>query len=381
METADEDLGAPPTSHKTLSDIRELLDQCKRLLQEWPKDNAADPDGCAKEISDTMAALNIWAANMGLLPQGRRLLASRLSHPQVSRLAQQLLMALQRDLGKYRFLHIQRRPECNQTETEKATIQGDAEDELPADADSDDSSDRSTESYRLAPESDDENAVPSSPPTIWDSINGFVHRLRQLESSVRRAGAQHRQERIQRFRNMDRNIQVYELFERCARQRVDHLFPSASLVLRERMAESVATRRLRFLYLEKHEEKKALALKKPEPDFEDDDVPEEEDNAPSPFEPEQQQEHRNLPFRHCDPGPSVQPSVMLSNTVDTRLDPTRIRMDEKTPKRAESVASVKVSTGQLPPIPRLNPCGTSFFCPYCFVVCPAEEASGQRQWM
>lgn len=79
----------------------------------------------------------------------------------------------------------------------------------------------------------------------------------------------------------------------------------------------------------------------------------------------------------------MQPSVIPSNTVDTRLDPRRLHPQEAK-EHAESVSSVlsaKLSTGSFPPIPKLDPGGVSFSCPYCFLVCPAEEASGQSQWM
>jgi hypothetical protein len=47
-----------------------------------------------------MASFNIWAANMGVFHEGRQSLTSRLkSTPDISELAQQLLVALKWDLG------------------------------------------------------------------------------------------------------------------------------------------------------------------------------------------------------------------------------------------------------------------------------------------
>lgn len=250
----------------------------------------------------------------------------------------------------------------------------DSKEESSSASESDDSSDRSsTSSYRQLQVFEDEEAPPPPRSTIWTSIQNTITSLRQLALTVRQAGAQHRQKRIRRFKNLDRNKEVYQLFERCARQKVDHLFPNASEVLRKRMAESIATRRARFLYLEQHQ-KKTSTLNEPAPALQQNEATEEEEESVLPaIEPGQQQA--------ASLGPSVQPSVVLSNTVVTKLDPRRLNPARNKMKRAESVSSVKISTGTFPSIPKLDPGGTSFTCPYCFLVCPAKEASGQSQWM
>lgn len=272
--------------------------------------------------------------------------------------------------------------ESNGVETEKASIHKDGQEGISSASESDDSSDRSsTSSYRLLSPSDDDEDLPPPPPrsTIWTSIQDTITSLRQLALTVRLAGARHRQERIQRFKNLDRNKQVYQLVEDCARQKVDFRFPKASESLRERMAESIATRRARFLYLEQHQ-KKTSTLNKPAPDLQGTEAPKDEENTPPTIQPGHQQAAIMLPPQ-SNLGLSVQPSVVLSATDRTKLDLKQLQTIQKNTKRAESVSSVKISTGTLPSIPKLDPGGTSFTCPYCFLVCPAREASGQTQWM
>jgi hypothetical protein len=242
-------------------------------------------------------------------------------------------------------------------------------------SESDDSSDRSsTSSSRQLHAFRDEEAPPPPRSTIWTSTQNTITSLRQLALTVRRAGAQHRQERIQRFKNLKRNKQLYELFERCAREKVDRLFPEASEELRDRTVQSIATRRVRFLYLEQHQ-KKTSTLNEPAPALQRNKATEEEEEESVllAIRPGQQQA--------ASLGPSVQPCDVLSNTVVTKLDPKRLNPGQNKIKRAESVSSVKLSTGTFPSIPKLDPGGTSFTCPYCFLVCPAKEASGKSQWM
>lgn len=242
------------------------------------------------------------------------------------------------------------------------------------------SSDRSSVSYRLLSKSDDDEAPPSSSArsAIWTSIEDTITSLRQLSLTVRLAGAQHRQERIQRFTNLDRNKQVYQLFEKCARQKVDFLFPDASTPLRARMAESIATRRMRFRYLELHQ-KKTSTLNEPAPALQQKEaaLETEEDTLPA-FQPVPQDAARNPHPKqeNMNLGKSV-----LSNTVVTKLDPKQLHPAQNKAHRSESVSSVKISSGKFPSRPRLDPGGASFTCPYCFLVCPAKEASGQNQWM
>lgn len=104
METSDEKLGVSPTSDETLSGLCELSVQCGELLHQLSTDDGLD-DGDRAQARDTMAGFNIWAADLGVFCDGRQSLASRLkSVPKISELVQRLLVALRRDLGKFKPL-------------------------------------------------------------------------------------------------------------------------------------------------------------------------------------------------------------------------------------------------------------------------------------
>ncbi|KAK2009326.1 hypothetical protein LZ32DRAFT_620768 [Colletotrichum eremochloae] len=79
--------------------------------------------------------------------------------------------------------------------------------------------------------------------------------------------------------------------------------------------------------------------------------------------------------------PSVQPSATLSTTTVTKLDPKKLYPARNNTKLAESVSSVKIPFNKFPTPPKFDSGGTSFTCPYCFLVCPVKEASGPDQWM
>ncbi|KAM5347455.1 hypothetical protein ACJ41O_010460 [Fusarium nematophilum] len=347
------------TSDETLSDLRQISIRCRLLLHKLSTPPDSPTDGA--EAREQMASFNIWASNMGVFREGRQSLSSRLkSAPEISELAQQLLLTLERDLEK----QVLRR---DQPEQDKAS----------SDTESEDSSDRSsTSSYRLLQPTEDDEAPTAPQSSAWTSIQNTITSLRQLALTVHRAGAHHRQARIERFKNLDRNKEVYETVERYALQKVDHLFPDASETLRKRMAQSIATRRARFSYLETHQ-KKVSTLSEPAPVLQ----PKESviDEMPQVASPAGQPQARNT----AAPQPwyleaNMDPSVVLSNTVVTKLDPRR--MQALPPKRAESVLSIQIGTGTFPSIPKLDSTGTSFTCPYCFLVCPAKEVSSQTQW-
>ncbi|KAI0543458.1 hypothetical protein F4679DRAFT_577614 [Xylaria curta] len=78
--------------------------------------------------------------------------------------------------------------------------------------------------------------------------------------------------------------------------------------------------------------------------------------------------------------PVGQSSEVFSNTIVTKLDLKRLNPGWNKAQRAGSVASVQIPASRFPSIPKLDPGGISFTCPYCFLICPAKEASGQSQW-
>ncbi|UKZ64246.1 uncharacterized protein TrAtP1_005465 [Trichoderma atroviride] len=356
MMSEDEKQHYPQLSEERLSDLRESSVRCRELLHQLSIHDGA-------RVREQMASFNIWAANMGVFRQGRQSIASRLSSaPEISKLIQQLLETLKRDVEKELS-----RKEC--------------EEESSSDSQSNDSSDRSSiSSYRpiKPPEpsepSEDDDAAPPSHSRTWTSIENTITSLRQLAITVQRAGNQHRQERTERFKT--NNAELYQLFERCARQKVEHLFPNASIILQERMARSVATRRIRFLYLNRHQ-KKISTLGKTAPVLQREPEPIEADPAQA-ASPAGYQETRDIASPSLRTRTGINPSIILSNTIATKLDIKNLHPAQN--KRAESVTSVVIPTGTFPSIPKMDSTGTSFTCPFCFLICPAEEAKGKKQW-
>ncbi|KAF7517070.1 hypothetical protein G7054_g13929 [Neopestalotiopsis clavispora] len=343
----------PPTSNDALSTLRELSIRCRELLQQLSARNGTAEKA---ETEGLATSFNIWMANMGVFREGRQSLESRLrSAPQTSELVRQLLMVLKRDLDN---------------KVLQFSIEADS-----SENDSDSSSDRST-TYRLHTPSDDDDVPPSAnaQPTLWSSIEDTLTNLRQLALTVHWMGTQHRQARIERFKNLEPNKQVYNLFYTYAQQRINNIFPNASQTLKERAAESIGTRRARFMYLMQHQTKTSK-YEKPSPAPQRNDADEEEDNALN-------QDHViDIPTsQHVDQQPSVRVSLRtsagLSNTTVTGLDPS-----PRTLKRAESVTSITASVGELPSRPKIAPGASSFTCPYCFLVFPANEFIVQNQWM
>ncbi|KAF5005981.1 hypothetical protein FDECE_7607 [Fusarium decemcellulare] len=339
---------------ETLSNVKEISIRCKALLLELSADDRPTNGFAAREQA---ASFNTWAANMNIFREGQQSLAYQLrSAPEIGELAHQLLVVLERDL-------------------ENCLLYGDQQQESLSEVESDESSDRSSPpSSILIPPTKDDEATPQ--PTVWTSIQNTITSLRQLALAVHRASAHHRQARIERFMNIEGNREVCETFERCARQKVDHLFPKASETLRKRLAQSISTRRARFSYLEKHQ-KKVSALTKPAPTLQTNKAKtDEKPSAPPPVK--QHQTDNFVPTQSFELGANIVSRARLPKTMVTKPDPKQIKpvRDNST----ESVTSVKISTGNPPSRPKLDPTATSFTCPYCFLVCPATEVDGEAQW-
>lgn len=93
MSAEDEKRHVPQLSEERLSDLRELSIRCRELLHQLSIHDGA-------RVRDQMASFNIWAANMGVFREGQQSIAHRLSSaPETSKLIQQLLEVLRRDIG------------------------------------------------------------------------------------------------------------------------------------------------------------------------------------------------------------------------------------------------------------------------------------------
>lgn len=74
----------------------------------------------------------------------------------------------------------------------------------------------------------------------------------------------------------------------------------------------------------------------------------------------------------------IKVSTTLTNTITTKFDIKNLHLAQN--KRVEPVISVENPAITLPPIPGMDSTGASFTCPFCFLICPVEVASGKNQW-
>ncbi|KAL8376138.1 hypothetical protein RB595_007312 [Gaeumannomyces hyphopodioides] len=356
---------APSLSNTALAVLRDSATQCRQLLHEL----SARDDTATYETEEMMAAFNILAANMGIFRQGQHSLASRLQNvPEIASLVRQLLDALQRHL-----VHALAEGDSGHGRRDQAAS---------CSSESDDSSDRSSVSsgrrLDISKAIKEQETVHTGhgPSAAVTSARGTINSLRQLSLTLRLAGAQHRSERIRRFRAHKTYSQVFDVFRMYALQRARHLFPRAPGFLVERIAESIASRRIRFLYLERHQTKLST-LNQPAPAL-----------LPIQKQQESAEEHTAEYVGQSEPQRAdmdlshsrAQPSIILSSTEVTNLDPKGFRAAAQLkPARPESVPSIQVSHGEFPKMPNLDPGGLSFTCPYCFLVCPIREAGHSYQ--
>ncbi|KAI4599466.1 hypothetical protein KJ359_001908 [Pestalotiopsis sp. 9143b] len=320
------------------------------------------------DAEEMTASFNIFMANLGVFREGQQSLEVRLkSVPQLSNLTQRLLLALKRDLGdlvKMRQL------------SAVSGFSGNVAEARTSGSDTDDSSDRST-TYRLRLPFPDHEDLPALEirPSLVTRIQDTIVNLSQVASTIHLMGTQHRHERMERFKNLEHNKQTYQLFYNVAYQSISHTFPNASVALQKRIAESIATRRMRFLYLKRHQVKISK--------FTDLDpmprkigVYEPADGAPL----DQEEEAVPSKSQQAKPQPSVQYSIpagtIVSKTTDTKLNPTGGKA-----KRADSVASIKLAAGKFPSRPKVDDSGIFFTCPYCFLVLEAKDFSEEDQWL
>ncbi|KAI1113746.1 hypothetical protein F5Y14DRAFT_451758 [Nemania sp. NC0429] len=247
-------------------------------------------------------------------------------------------------------------------------LQMDTKDDSPSSDESDNSSDYSNTSWYERLEKFMVDKAPfTSQSSALTSIQDTIASLRQLSLTSNRAGTKHRQEQIHAFGDTKRND---GLFEKCARQQVDYLFPKASEKLRTRMVESIRARWSRFLYL--HQEKTST-LHEPSQEPQRHNVTEERHTIAPGIEQKQKQGVGSAVV--------VRPSEVLSSTVIPKLDPKPNNCGESKSQCVEFVSPVKNSAGMLPSMPKLHPGETSVTCPHCSLVCRVKGASGQDQWM
>ncbi|CEJ94647.1 hypothetical protein VHEMI10166 [[Torrubiella] hemipterigena] len=342
----------PVAPDEVLDDIRSTSRACQELLERLrDADSSEDRSGSYPDASRELTSFSIWASGVGAFRHGQQSLASRLkTSPETSNMMKQLLLSLKDDLE-------------NQLQ-----YGDDAEfDASDTDESSDGSSIAVKESDSEAADGIRNNSITSH--GLWMSIHNTITSLRQIGISLHRGGTRHRQERIDRYVNLDRNKQQYEMFKHLALQKVEFLFPNASSVLQERMAKSIATRRARFSYLEQHQVKLQAMETAEKPQEPQVSIPKAIKAAVAVME--EQETRLSPPSLRSRAMPSLHQRTELSHTVATKIE---------MPKKAESVASVQIPIHSLPPIPIIDRITSSFKCPYCSLTCPSTEASSEEAW-
>lgn len=163
------------------------------------------------------------------------------------------------------------------------------------------------------------------------------------------------------------------MFKNLALQKAQYLFPEADQFLLERVAESIARRRARFLYLERHQAK-LRAMEEP--------VAPIRKELTIKIQPEVvKEETTSKPITPIHPPLSILSKAVPSLSKQTDFSRTLATKMEPVPQeRAESVSSTIMKTGEIPQVPPIDADTMSFFCPYCCLTCPATEAQSQDAW-
>lgn len=207
----------------------------------------------------------------------------------------------------------------------------------------------------------------------WLTISNIISNLRQLGLTMYKAGTRHRQERISRFISLERNQQQYQMFEHLAFQKAKHMFPAAKESLWNRVAQSIARRRSRFLYLERHQAK-LRAVAEPDALKNSEQNEKAQPQVDKVAKPPIQVNIPHPPLSVLSKAmPSLNRQTDFSRTLATKLEPVR-------PEPADSVSSTIIRMGEMPPAPLIDTDSMSFFCPYCYLTCPATEADSQQAW-
>lgn len=188
-------------------------------------------------------------------------------------------------------------------------------------------------------------------------IEDTIDRLHGHALQIDRAGAKHRRERIEVYRQKEGPKWAYEAYKELANRAAKSYFPSASETFRQRMGHSFARRRIRFEYLAEHQKKRAaeVAIHQPQPSPVKVPSAKGTDKPAHVFNTEDADADAfSQRLSHDDQ------HTVYSATVNTKLDmQPRPRLQE----RAESVVSVALRHPGFPPPPKFY--GDSFQCPYC----------------
>ncbi|KAI0103372.1 hypothetical protein GGR51DRAFT_524710 [Nemania sp. FL0031] len=343
---------------ETLSNIREPAIQCLALFYQLCAEIAPTTDD-GKDAGKLMATFISWMVNTGVFRAGRRSLAARLkATPRFNHVHKQLYQPL--------FEVLKRR-------LEEVLLRINGADDSSSSSESDDSSDRSSYINDFRPNIDieafkDEQAPTPTQSAAWNSLRWTTASIRQLEFILR----ENQQEQFQRFVHQDQNLRTYQLFETYAREKCDFLFPNASDSLRERMANSIASRQARLLFLKQHQKTPTLAKQDSKIQAVKQ-IKEEEIFILSVTKQEQEDVNSSCPL--------VPLSKVPSNTVGIKLDPMRFNSGQNKITPSGSISLIKFSETTFPSIPNLDPGDASFTYSYYLLVSLVDEASRRNKRM
>ena len=339
---------------------------CAQLFGRYISDENHFTNNHSAWVEDQMIRFNTWCASLGVFASGHASIEHRLrDHSEIYSLVVRFLEALEANLrsGKHHLtsrqfdrwivwhminITVLTALELDQFQFERQGPSPRREDGLVAtesDFSSNDSSPASsvTSSAFFSQSSSSEFSIYEGTIDARSEIENTLSRLNRLSASIRRSGRHHSDSKALSF--VDRDADGEDLtsaFRRRITLIIDHLYPDADRVLRERLAESISRRRNRIVYRRNHRKKLS--------------------GAP-----------QSLPVT-----PSITERAM-STTSASHVEPQRVDMSPGyTSSRASSdvpESSTQLSTLRFPPEPDIGE-NDFFECPYCCILCPRKELRG-----
>jgi len=209
---------------------------------------------------------------------------------------------------------------------------------------------------------------------LRNHIGETIDRLHGIARQIQWAGAQHRRERVDRYRNKPGPQEMFLMFKGLALQKAQNHFKLATNTMQDRIAESFARRRIRFEYLKEHQKKVTMAMSLPhQPEPTSSRAPQftDESGQVSTSEPPlKPNDNANAPVQT----PGHDDGTLYSATQNTKFAKVpETQLEEP----AESVRSVVIRHSGFPPPPDVSKTD-SFECPYCRLEFPAREAKMGR---
>ncbi|SPO04605.1 uncharacterized protein DNG_07290 [Cephalotrichum gorgonifer] len=352
----------------TLS-LRLMAQSCRGHLQELLHVEETREDAAKAEAghwaSHQYAEFNLWCVKVGVDGEGLRSIDVRLKDvPEMCNILLHLLQSLNQDLRELRkpAEEVARvgslDPSFDDAESEGSSLSFESLSSDPPElGDTEDSTASAWRKRNL---------------DLQDHIGDTIERLHGHALRIESAGAGHRRERIELYRQKEGPKAAYEGYKRLAMWKVKTEFEAASEIFQERLAESFARRRIRFDYLKAHQKKRAANAVGRQLDLVAESQPGLKDGHDSPPVIMSQKAPSRVDAS-TEAIPQAQPTI-YSQTTGTKLV---LSTEPRRPERAESVVSVALRHPGFPLPPRVS--NGAFQCPYCRLEFRAREAE-KSQW-